>query len=95
MTLDANTLAVIIGNLLVIGVAWGSLHQRVKSLEREAAALAKFPERLATIEAEIKNTNTKLEQLMGSWLFREPPGYEIGRPPSNRGRRPVTDGDER
>jgi hypothetical protein len=92
MTLDQNTIVVVIGNLLVIGVAWGSLHQRVKSLEAERAALSKIPERLATLETEIKNTNAKLDQLMGSWLFREPPAYSIGRAP--KGRR-VTDEDDR
>lgn len=53
--------------------------QRVKTLEKEVAALATFGERLTRIEEQTKQANSNLDKLVGSWLFKEPPTYEPGR----------------
>lgn len=65
-----------LGTMLVAGAtAWGGLLQRVKTLEREVAALAGFAERLTRIEEKTTNIKESLDQITGSWLFREPPTY--------------------
>lgn len=80
-------LLVSLGVMLVAGgVAWGSLLQRVRTLEKEVAALAGFGERLARIEEQNKSIKSALDQVTGSWLFREPPSYSPNdfNPPSRR-----------
>lgn len=58
------------------GIAWGGLMQRVKTLEREVEALAGFADRLTRIEERTGYVATQLDKLTGSWLFKEPPGYD-------------------
>lgn len=79
-----------LGTMLVAGAtAWGGLMQRVKTLEREVAALAGFAERLTRIEEKTTNIKESLDQITGSWLFREPPSYgEVSRPLPTPRRRP-------
>lgn len=69
------------GVLAAGGVGWGSLLQRVRTLEREVAVLSGFAERLTRIEEQTGFIRTAVEQITGSWLFREPPEYDhLGRP---------------
>lgn len=77
-----GTLLVTIGGVLVTGgIAWGSLLQRVQTLEKEVATLTGFGERLARIEEGQKHMNCVLNKITGSWLFKEPPGYAPIRAP--------------
>lgn len=69
--------------LLSGGVAWGSLAQRVKTLEREVEALSGFAERLTRIEERADFIKSELGKLTGSWLFQEPPPHP-GAPPRRR-----------
>jgi hypothetical protein len=75
--------------VVIIGLAatWGGLLQRVKTLEAEVAKLAGLGEKMARVEEQLKGANGKLDQIMGSWLLREPPGYEFNSKPAPR-RRP-------
>jgi dipeptide/tripeptide permease len=76
-----GTLLLTIGGVLVAGgIAWGSLLQRVKVLEDEVKNLSGFAVTLATMQAEIGHIKQGIEQLTGSWLFREPPGYVAANP---------------
>jgi hypothetical protein len=68
--------------LVTGGVAWGSLAQRVKSLEHEFEAFSGLAERLTRIEEQTGYANRQLDKLTGSWLFKEPVGY--GRPLQRR-----------
>lgn len=81
-----------IGVMLVTGgIAWGALLQRVKTLEKEVEALSGFSTTLAVMQTEIGHIKSGIEQITGSWLFKEPPAYDaIERPvgPPNRARRP-------
>lgn len=70
------------------GVTWGGLMQRVKTLEKEVAELSGFAVTLATMQAEISHIKSGIEQLTGSWLFKEPPGYVAPNPHSPDRRRP-------
>lgn len=74
------------------GIAWGSITQRVKSLEHEVQELSGLSERLARIEEQTGFIRDEISKVTGSWLFREPPGYEgIDRPlgsPKPPARRP-------
>lgn len=63
------------------GVTWGGLLQRVKTLEKEVEALSGFSSALAVLQTEIGHIKTEIEKITGSWLFKEPPGYDaIERP---------------
>lgn len=62
--------------LLGGAVTWGGLLQRVKSLEREVTELSGLTERLTRIEEKTSYIGAEISKLTGSWLFREPPGYE-------------------
>lgn len=67
--------------LVVVGIAWGILLQRVKTLEREVAALSKFAETLARIDERILNIKEDVQEIKGSWLLTDPPRYtSISRP---------------
>lgn len=55
------------------GIAWGSLAQRVKTLEREVEALSGFAERLTRIEERAAFIQIELGKLTSSWLFQDPP----------------------
>jgi hypothetical protein len=78
--------------LVTGGIAWGSITQRVKSLEREVETLAGLTERLTRIEEQTGFIRQEIGKLTTSWLFREPPGYDgLDRPsvqPTPRNRRP-------
>ena len=67
------------------GVAWGGLFQRVKTLEKEVEALSGFSERLARIEERTGYVAAEISKITGSWLFKEPPGYDA--PPTARPRK--------
>lgn len=70
-------LLIAIGVLLVGGaVTWGGLLQRVKALEHEVEVLSGLTERLTRIEEKTTYIGAEISKLTGSWLFREPPGYE-------------------
>lgn len=90
MSLDSGVslgqLLLAIGVMLCTGgIAWGSISQRVKSLEREVEALSGLTERLTRIEEQTGFIRTELGKITTSWLFREPPGYdELGRPAEPR-----------
>lgn len=70
------------GSMLVVsGVAWGSLMQRVKTLEREVTALSGFAATLARIDERILNIKEDVQEIKGSWLLTDPPRYtNISRP---------------
>jgi hypothetical protein len=68
-------------------VGWGSLLQRVKTLEKEVESLSGFAVTLATMQAEISHIKSGIEQITGSWLFKEPPGYVAANPHPPDGRR--------
>jgi hypothetical protein len=59
------------------GVTWGGMLQRVKTLEREVEALSGFAVTLATMQADLGHLKTSIDHITGSWLFREPPGYDV------------------
>lgn len=86
MTLDSGVslgqLLISLTVLLLAGaVTWGGLIQRVKTLEREVEALSGVAVTLATMQSEIAHIKTGINQITGSWLFREPPSYDqIERP---------------
>jgi hypothetical protein len=69
------------------GIAWGGLMQRVKTLEKEVESLSGFAVALATMQLEISHIKSGIEQITGSWLFREPPGYISANPNEPPGRR--------
>lgn len=71
--------------LVTSGIAWGGLLQRVKTLEREVAALSGFADLLSRIDERTNHTAKELDKLTGSWLFREPPPY-VPRAPDKHGR---------
>lgn len=72
-----------IGVLMVTGgVTWGGLLQRVKTLEKEVETLSGFAVTLATMQTEIGHIKTGINQITGSWLFKEPPPYEGQLPPT-------------
>lgn len=75
------------GVIVTAAIAWGSLLQRVKALEKEVESLAGFAERLTRIEEQTRQANTALSQITGSWLFREPPSYVQANPQNPEGRR--------
>ena len=64
--------------LLGGAVTWGGLLQRVKTLEAEVEKLLGLGERMARVEEGIKGANSKLDQIVNSWLFQQPPGYQVG-----------------
>lgn len=67
--------------LVVSGVAWGSLMQRVKTLEREVTALSGFAATLARIDERILNIKEDVQEIKGSWLLTDPPRHTaISRP---------------
>lgn len=67
------------------GMAWGALLQRVKTLEKEVETLSGFSERLARIETGQAYIQAEVGKITGSWLFKEPPGYEaLAREPGSR-----------
>lgn len=70
------------GSMLVVsGVAWGSLLQRVRTLEREVAALSGFAELLARIDERTLNIAKSVDDIKGSWVLTDPPRYSnISRP---------------
>lgn len=70
------------------GIAWGALMQRVKTLEKEVEALSGFSEKLAVMQTEIGYIKTGINQITGSWLFKEPPGYTTVERPTPTPRRP-------
>jgi hypothetical protein len=61
--------------LVTSGIAWGGLFQRVKTLEKEMAAMSGLAERLTRIEEQTGYANRQLDKITGSWLFKEPPSY--------------------
>jgi hypothetical protein len=67
------------GTLVTCGVAWGSLLQRVKTLEKEMEHVAGMAERLTRIEEQTGYANRQLDKITGSWLFKEPPSPAPGR----------------
>lgn len=76
-----GTLIVTLSGVLITGgIAWGSLLQRVKTLEKEVATLSGFAERLTRIEERTNYTATEIGKITGSWLFKQPPGYEPAAP---------------
>lgn len=60
------------GTLVTCGVAWGSLSQRVKTLEKELETMSGLAERLTRIEEQTGYANRQLDKITGSWLFKEP-----------------------
>lgn len=67
------------------GITWGGLLQRVKTLEKEVGELSGFAVTLATMQSEIGHIKTGIEQITGSWLFKEPPGYtDLSRPSTRK-----------
>jgi hypothetical protein len=90
LVLDVNFLIAVVANLLVIGIAWGSLHQRVKALESEMVALKDLPVQVAELRIMLANVSEHLKDLNASirWMRDPAPPY---RPEA---RRPVTDADE-
>jgi dipeptide/tripeptide permease len=76
-----GTLLLTLGGVLVTGgIAWGALLQRVKTLEREVEALSGFAVSMAKVESEVGHIKSAIEQITGSWLFREPPSYVQANP---------------
>lgn len=75
-----------IGVLLATsGTAWGSLLQRVRSLERGQDAMAGFAAALARIDERTLNTAADVREIKDSWLMKDPPGYvAISRQPGAR-----------
>lgn len=51
--------------LLTSGVAWGTLLQRVRTLEKQMDKLSDIPERLAKIETAAKNTEAMVTTIFG------------------------------
>jgi hypothetical protein len=96
MSLDAGVslgqLLLALGVMFVTsGVAWGSLFQRVKTLEAEVSQLADVKTELAVFKSELSHIKAGVDSITRSWLFREPPGYDqLERPTEARGaiRRP-------
>lgn len=81
-----GTLLLTLASVLITGgIAWGSLLQRVKTLEKEVETLSGFAERLTRIEERTNFTANEIAKITGSWLFKEPPGYE-GSTPRGRGK---------
>lgn len=62
------------------GVAWGGVLQRIKTLEKEVEALSGFAERLTRIEERTGYVASEIGKITGSWLFKEPPGYDVAPP---------------
>ena len=75
--------------LLSGGVAWGGVIQRIKTLEKEVEALSGFADRLTRIEERTGYVAAEIGKITGSWLFKEPPGYEAAPPtrPAPRARK--------
>ncbi len=69
--------------LLSGGVAWGGMLQRIKTLEKEVAALSGFAVGLARIDERTEAMAKNISTIMSSWLLAEPPGYEV---PKGKGR---------
>lgn len=67
--------------LLSGGVAWGGMLQRVKTLEKEVAALSGFAEGLARIDERTEAMAKNISTIMGSWLLQQPAVY-TPQPPS-------------
>jgi len=83
MNLDPSLMTAIIGNLLVVGVAWGALHQRVRSLEGEMAGLKDLDSRMARVETRIDGLYEQMKELNASIRWMRPPA-ETYRPPGRR-----------
>lgn len=67
--------------LVTSGITWGSLFQRVKTLEAEVNQLSDVKTELAVIKSEMSHIKSGVEAITNSWLFREPPTYDaIERP---------------
>lgn len=65
-----------LGVLMITGgITFGGLMQRVKTLEKEVASLSGFAVAIGKLETDIGHVKKGIEQITGSWLFREPPGY--------------------
>lgn len=81
------------GVLVASGVAWGSLLQRVRVVEKEIEKLSGFEGRLIRIESEVGHIKSGIDelrngvsQLTGSWLMQEPPSYVSTNPSRPRRR---------
>jgi hypothetical protein len=77
LSLDPNLIVGIIANLLVIGVAWGSLHQRVKTVESRLAGLEDLDTRMARVETRIDGLYEQMKELNASirWMREPSPPY--------------------
>ena len=93
MSLDSGvSLGQLIVALTVIllggAMTWGSLLQRVKTLEKEVEALSGFATTLAVMQSELTHIKRGIDNITGSWLFKEPPSYVAMDRPTNDMRRP-------
>lgn len=57
------------------GATWGALLQRVKTLEKEVAALSDFATMLARIDERTQHTAADVKEIKGSWVLSDPPRY--------------------
>jgi len=77
------------GTMLVVsGVAWGSLLQRVKTLEREVKALAGFADLLTRIDERTLNTAEDVRDLKRSWVLSDALRYSDPSRPLDKSRFP-------
>lgn len=67
MPLDLNFALAVAANLVVVGVAWGTLNARVKALEKEVSALSDLQVSVTRIETrqdglieQVKDLNSSL-----------------------------------
>ena len=93
MSLDSGVslgqLLLALGVMLTTGgIAWGALIQRVKTLEKEVEALSGFATTLAVMQSELTHIKRGIDNITGSWLFKEPPSYVAMDRPTNDMRRP-------
>ena len=71
--------------LTTSGVAWGSLLQRVKTLEAQIKAMSGFAEAIGRIDERTLQMGQDITAMKGSGLFAEPADYvALARPGRRR-----------